>query len=174
MSVGSPCMEMTVAVKSEVSDIARFPEVGFGGVLAVTSQRKINLVIVYIPVTAGSYHRDIIEPIIIPQIHQDTPTCLVMDDNAPLHRARIVGVPHMVLAAMSPDLNPIELIWDQPKQRLDERTPPQVTWQLQIAFTEEWNPLPQNNIIKLVRSVGKRLTNDNISLVLFWIFSNVL
>uniref|UniRef100_A0A3B3DP29 Tc1-like transposase DDE domain-containing protein n=1 Tax=Oryzias melastigma TaxID=30732 RepID=A0A3B3DP29_ORYME len=78
------------------------------------------------------------------------------------------------VTSMSPDLNPIELIWDQPKQRLDERTPPQVTWQLQIAFTEEWNPLPQNNIIKLVRSVGKRLTNDNISLVLFWIFSNVL
>uniref|UniRef100_A0A3B5ACP2 Tc1-like transposase DDE domain-containing protein n=1 Tax=Stegastes partitus TaxID=144197 RepID=A0A3B5ACP2_9TELE len=71
--------------------------------------------------------QDIIETIIIPQFHQHTPNFLFMDDNAPPHRARIVttrlqevGVPHMVWPAMSHDLNPIEQVWDQLKQRLDD------------------------------------------------------
>uniref|UniRef100_A0A3P8S0B0 Tc1-like transposase DDE domain-containing protein n=1 Tax=Amphiprion percula TaxID=161767 RepID=A0A3P8S0B0_AMPPE len=70
---------------------------------------------------------------------------------------REVGVPHMVWPAMSPDLNPIEHVWDQLKQRLDARTPPPHDLaELRVALVEEWNALPQNNIMRLVRSMRRR------------------
>ena len=54
-----------------------------------------------------------------------------MDDNAPPHRARIVTVrlqalrvPHMDWPAMSPDLNPLEHLWDQLKRQVYARDPP--------------------------------------------------
>uniref|UniRef100_A0A3B3Q8K5 Tc1-like transposase DDE domain-containing protein n=1 Tax=Paramormyrops kingsleyae TaxID=1676925 RepID=A0A3B3Q8K5_9TELE len=53
-----------------------------------------------------------------------------------------VGVPHMVWPSMSPDLNPIQDVWDQLKQRLDDRTPPlRGLAELRVALVEEWNAL---------------------------------
>lgn len=87
-----------------------------------------------------------------------------MDDNNPAHRAKTVtarlqeaGVPHMLWPAKSPDLNPIEHVWDQLKRRLDDRTPrPSDLAELRAALVEEWNAWPQNNIVSLVMSMQRR------------------
>uniref|UniRef100_A0A3B3HSM6 Tc1-like transposase DDE domain-containing protein n=1 Tax=Oryzias latipes TaxID=8090 RepID=A0A3B3HSM6_ORYLA len=85
-----------------------------------------------------------------------------MDSHAPSHNARIVtaglqevSMPHMILPAINPDLNPIEPC-DQPKQRLDDPTPhPSDLAELHVALVEEWNTLPQNNITRLVKSIRR-------------------
>uniref|UniRef100_A0A3P9HVZ2 Uncharacterized protein n=1 Tax=Oryzias latipes TaxID=8090 RepID=A0A3P9HVZ2_ORYLA len=51
-------------------------------------------------------------------------------------------MPHMVWPTMSPLLNPI-LVCDQLKQRLND------------PLVEEFNALPQNNVMRLVRSMKR-------------------
>uniref|UniRef100_A0A8C7YJP9 Tc1-like transposase DDE domain-containing protein n=1 Tax=Oryzias sinensis TaxID=183150 RepID=A0A8C7YJP9_9TELE len=67
-------------------------------------------------------------------------------NNAPPH------LPH--LAAVISDLNPMEHVWDQLKQRLDDCTPtPSDLAELHVTLVEEWNTLPQNNIMGLGKSM---------------------
>uniref|UniRef100_A0A3P9KZJ3 Tc1-like transposase DDE domain-containing protein n=1 Tax=Oryzias latipes TaxID=8090 RepID=A0A3P9KZJ3_ORYLA len=54
---------------------------------------------------------------------------MFMEDNAPPHGARCVtaglqdaGVAYIGWPAMTPDLNPIDHVWDPLKQGLDDRT----------------------------------------------------
>uniref|UniRef100_A0A3P9GY33 Tc1-like transposase DDE domain-containing protein n=1 Tax=Oryzias latipes TaxID=8090 RepID=A0A3P9GY33_ORYLA len=68
-----------------------------------------------------------------------------------------VGVRHIVWPAMTSNLTPKDTVWNQLKQRLDDRTPtPSDLAELHVSFVEEWTALPWNNIIRLVRSVRRR------------------
>jgi transposase len=57
----------------------------------------------------------------------------------------------------SPDLNPIEHIWDDLDRRVRQGQPqPQSFQQLVNALQDEWNNIPQQAIRTLISSMGLR------------------
>ncbi|GFU76716.1 transposable element Tcb2 transposase [Trichonephila clavipes] len=89
---------------------------------------------------------------------------LFMDDNAPCHRTVAAeqlleseDIEGMDWLARSPDLNPIEHVWDFLGGRLAARTLPPVTIrELRLALQDEWAAMPQQLIDTLIRSMGRR------------------
>ncbi|GFX60746.1 transposable element Tcb2 transposase [Trichonephila clavipes] len=89
---------------------------------------------------------------------------LFMDDNAACHRTVAAeqlleseDIERMDWPARSPDLNPIEHVWDFLGRRLAARTLPPVTIrELRLALQDEWTAMPQQLIYTLILSMGRR------------------
>ncbi|CAB3261712.1 unnamed protein product [Arctia plantaginis] len=89
----------------------------------------------------------------------------LMHDNARPHVVHVVtqylrdvSIRTMDWPARSPDLNPIEHLWDELKRRVRARVPaPTRLPELRIAIEEEWNTIPQDFIVRLVRSMNTRM-----------------
>ncbi|GFU34662.1 transposable element Tcb2 transposase [Trichonephila clavipes] len=89
---------------------------------------------------------------------------LFMDDNAPCHRTVAAeqlleseDIESMDWPARSPDLNPIEHVWDFLGRRLAARTLTPVTIrELRLALQDEWAAMPQQLIDTLILSMGRR------------------
>ncbi|GFW45418.1 DDE_3 domain-containing protein [Trichonephila clavipes] len=89
---------------------------------------------------------------------------LFMGDNAPCHRTVAAeqllvseDIERMDWPARSPDLNPIEHVWDFLGRRLGTRTLPPVTIrELRLALQDEWAAMPQQLIDTLILTMGRR------------------
>ncbi|GFU85298.1 transposable element Tcb2 transposase [Trichonephila clavipes] len=87
-----------------------------------------------------------------------------MDLNAPCHRIVAAeqlleseDIERMDWPARSPDLNPIEHVWDFLGRRLAARTLPPVTIrELRLALQDEWAAMPQQLIDTLILSMDRR------------------
>ncbi|GFY14381.1 transposable element Tcb2 transposase [Trichonephila clavipes] len=81
-----------------------------------------------------------------------------MDDNAPCHGTLAVqdcleseGIQRLVWPAHSPDLNPIENVWDSLGRQVAGRNYPLTNKNTLIrALTEEWDKLPQQLLDNVV------------------------
>ena len=114
--------------------------------------------------TAMRYRDDILAPIVRPFAGAVGDNFILMQDNARPHTARLVtdylnqeGIEVMDWPARSPDLNPIEHVWDYIYRRISQRqnrpiTLPDLTQELIL----EWNGLPQELIATLIRSMPSR------------------
>ncbi|GBM41217.1 Transposable element Tc3 transposase [Araneus ventricosus] len=89
---------------------------------------------------------------------------LFMDDNTRPHRANIVDeclqsedITRMDWPAYSPDLNPIEHVWDMLGRRIAARQPPPTCLpELRRALLDEWCNIPQDQIDNLILSMPRR------------------
>ncbi|GFX46835.1 transposable element Tcb2 transposase [Trichonephila clavipes] len=88
-----------------------------------------------------------------------------MDDNATCHRTLAVqdcldseDIQRLVWPARSPDLNPIENVWDAlGRQVAGRNSPPTNKNTLIRALTEEWDKLPQQLLDNVVQSMVRRV-----------------
>ncbi|GFX62080.1 transposable element Tcb2 transposase [Trichonephila clavipes] len=88
-----------------------------------------------------------------------------MADNATCHRTLAVqdcldseGIQRLVWQARSPDLNPIENVWDDlGRQVVGRNYPPTNKNTLIRALTEEWDKLPQQLLDNVVQSMVRRV-----------------
>ncbi|GFU23191.1 transposable element Tc3 transposase [Trichonephila clavipes] len=85
-----------------------------------------------------------------------------MDDNSTCHRTLAVqdcldseGIQHLVWPARSPDLNPIENVWDALGRQVAGRNyPPTNKNTLICALTEEWDKLSQQLLDNVVQNAN--------------------
>ncbi|GFW58392.1 succinate--hydroxymethylglutarate CoA-transferase [Trichonephila clavipes] len=115
--------------------------------------------------TGRRYADKILRPHVIPYGGAIGDSFVFQDDNARPHRARLVEnmleaetIQRMEWQACSPDLNPIEHVWDILGRRIAARPrPPATVRDLEIALLEEWNSIPQSLIDNLIASMAKQL-----------------
>lgn len=114
--------------------------------------------------TAVRYRDEILHQHVRPYAGAIGPNFVLMDDNAPPHRGRIVqqyleteGIERMDWPARSPDLNPIEHAWDMLQRRISRRIrKPETRDQLANMLIEEWRQIPLAEFRKLIRSFKNR------------------
>ncbi len=86
---------------------------------------------------------------------------MLQHDNARPHVARICTqlleaktIPVLAWPAYSPDMSPIEHVWDALDRHLRQRVPvPANIQQLHTAIEEEWTNIPQATINNLINSM---------------------
>ena len=110
------------------------------------------------------YRDEVLRPVALPELRNLGPGAIFQDDNAPAHRARLVNdflaqqqVYRMAWPACSPDLNPIEHLWDVIGRRVRSNCPPtnNLAGLFQILQIE-WAAIPQATLKTLVGSMHRR------------------
>ena len=124
---------------------------------------KTPLVVIQGNLTAVRYRDQVLMPHALPLVNAHNLT--FQHDNARPHVARVCrdfliqnNVQVLDWPPYSPDLNPIEHLWDALDRRVRNRVNvPNNVAQLQLALIQEWNNIPQRTIDNLVGSMVRRV-----------------
>lgn len=145
--------------------VPRVDRLGRGSVMmwgTITCRRRSDLVMIQGNLTAQRYCDEILRPHLLPII--DRQRELFQQDNARPHTARHTrdflqnhNINVLPWPSRSPDLNPIEHLWDALDRRVRRRNPqPQTLQQLAQALQAEWAAIGQHEILRLIRSMPRR------------------
>jgi len=114
-------------------------------------------------VTAARYIDQALRPFVVPHFARHG-NHILQQDNARAHTARATtdflnqhGIQTLQWPALSPDLNPIEHLWDEIQRRLNEVRPrPTTAAVLAQAYHRVWTQVPMAFINRLIHSMYRR------------------
>ena len=130
----------------------------------ITGRDRTPLYVIHGNLTAVRYRDEILNPLVLPFIQAQRRNITFQHDNARPHVARVVNnflrqhnVQTLPWPAVSPDLSPIEHVWDEMESML-RRQPNQPTTlpQLAQALDQIWNNIPQATFNHYVGSMRRR------------------
>ncbi len=113
----------------------------------------------------GGISLEVLQLIVRPFACAPMPDLIVMQDNARARTARFgiayldqEGIDVMEWPVRSLDFNPIELLWNMLQQRVSQHrpNPPQTAQTIRDALMEQWNPIDQGSIRRLIRDMPRR------------------
>ena len=118
--------------------------------------------------TAVRYRDEVLRPVAVPLVQQRN--LILQQDNARPHVARVCqdfltnnNTAPLAWSPYSPDLTPIEHMWDELDRRVRKcrnpppPPPPATLAQLRNALIDEWNNIPMRTVNALVNSVQRRI-----------------
>jgi transposase len=146
------------------------PVVAFGGAgvmvwAGISMNFRTDLHIIDGSLTGQRYNDDIIlGPVLNRANAIGRHNFILLDDNARPHRAQVVlntfgdeEINHLPLPPLSPDLNPIEHVWDFLQRRLDNHHPhPTTRQELRDVLPVLWQQIPQEHINHCIASMPAR------------------
>lgn len=149
--------------------VQQFNRWGGAGVMVwagISGDYRTRLVVVDGNLTARRYIDEVLQLVVVPFFEEHPSVTTLQQDNARPHAARVtqdyLGAQRFDVLpwpAYSPDLSPIEHLWDQLGRRVANRDPaPLNRAELVTALEEEWANIPQDNLRRLVRSMRRRVT----------------
>ncbi|GFV12729.1 transposable element Tcb2 transposase [Trichonephila clavipes] len=160
-SRGTVAVGIVLRSRTKVSDLA----VGECWCLVASPLTGADLYIIRDgPLTARRYRDEILRPIVVTYAAAIGDDFILMDDNCRPHRANLVedflfeeGIVRMEWPGCSPDMNPIEHVWDALGRRVAGlQPPPQTLQELERALLEEWDKIPQLVIKSIIDCMRQR------------------
>ncbi|UYV67935.1 hypothetical protein LAZ67_5002542, partial [Cordylochernes scorpioides] len=150
--------------RSNPAAIVERPTVRQRGIMfwgAIAYDSRSPLLRIQGTMTAQRYVDDVLRPVTLPYL-QGVPNALYQQDNARPHTARISqqalqDVQMLPWPPHSPDLSPIEHVWDIIGRRLHALPQPRSEDELWQMVEREWRAFPQDAIRTLIDSLPRRV-----------------
>ncbi|UYV70036.1 hypothetical protein LAZ67_7001545 [Cordylochernes scorpioides] len=150
--------------RSNLAAIVERPTVRQRGIMvwgAIAYDSRSPLLRIQGTMTAQRYVDDVLRPVTLPYL-QGVPNALYQQTNARPHTARISqqalqDVQMLPWPPYSPDLSPIEHVWDIIGRRLHALPQPRSEDELWQMVEREWRAIPQDAIRTLIDSLPRRV-----------------
>lgn len=132
----------------------------------MTANGRTQLQIINGNLTGVRYRDEILQTHVIPFVQNQARPITLQQDNARPHVARVArdflqqqNVEVLPWPAVSPDMSPIEHLWDEMERRLRHLPHPPVTLpEVGQSLINIWNTIPQAFLNNLVSSMRRRCT----------------